>query len=341
MNKMLGERNKLSRDPYKKLKDHLSDSKRVGQSVRSRHQTLMQLATCFALTLGYLGFVPPAIAHSGLDPEIDEITEELTKNPDSVDLLISRGQVYRSNGKFIESLQDIERAWLLDRKNRTVLLERAFTLSAMGHNKEAEVALDSFLQDEAHPKRVFALAERAHIRARTGQVEAAIADFSAVIQLQPTIELYLIRGKLQESLKKFEDAEEGYYDGLTKLGDALLLKNCLIRVQLTQKKYSEALAIIKKEVTRSSVKTPWLIQQAEILAIIGQPDASHLAYEQALSETSRVLAKRQTAMQLLARAEIYQAMGRMEEAKHDLRVAIQKAPHFSKAANLLNKIESR
>jgi tetratricopeptide (TPR) repeat protein len=299
------------------------------------------LAAFFVLTLGCFGLVPLAIAHSDLDPEIQEITEKLTKNPNSVDLLISRGQVYRSYGKFNESLQDLERAWLLDRQNRTVLLQRALTLSALGRDREAEVALDSVLEEEAHPKRVFALAERAYIRARKGQVEPAIADFTTAIQLQPTIELYLFRGKLQESLKKFEDAAEGYYDGLAKLGDALLIKNGLIRVHLTQKKYSEALSVIDEEVARSSVKTPWLIQKAEILAIMGQTEASHLVYEEALSEANRVLAKRQTALQLLARAQVYLAMGRIEEAKHDLRVAIQKAPHFSEADTLLKKVESR
>ena len=46
-------------------------------------------------------------------------------------------------------------------------------------------------------------------------------------------------------------------------------------------------------------------------------------------------------MQLLARAEVYQAMGRMEEAKNDLRVAIQKTPHFAEADDLLRTLESR
>ncbi len=161
---------------------------------------------------------------------------------------------------------------------------------------------------------------------------------TSAIQLQPTIELYLIRGKLQESLGKLEDAAAGYQDGLAKLGDAILLKKNLIRVQIAQKQYGEALALIDEEVARSSVKTPWHLQRAEILDKMGQPDAARLAYEQALSEANRVLGKRPTAMQLLARAEVYHAMGRMEEAKQDLRVAIQKTPHFAEADDLLKKI---
>ena len=335
--------NKMTLVPNNKGKERLMPvSVKMDQAVRSRHRSCVVVMACLlALALGCFGFVQLATAHSGLDPEIEEITEKLTKDPNNVDLLVRRGQVYRSNGKFIESLLDLERAWLLDRENRTVVLQRALTLSALGRDKEAEAALDYFLQEESDPKRVFALAERASIHARTGKAELAITDFTSAIQLQPTIELYLIRGKLQESLGKLEAAAAGYQDGLAKLGDAILLKKNLIRVQIAQKQYGEALALIDEEVVRSSVKTPWHLQRAEILDKMGQPDAARLAYEQALSEANRVLGKRPTAMQLLARAEVYQAMGRMEEAKQDLRVAIQKTPHFAEADDLLRKLESR
>ncbi len=104
------------------------------QAIMPRHRAWVSLLICLVLAHGWvvLGCVLLVTAHSGFDPEIAEITEMLAKDPDSVDLLIRRGQVYRSYGKFIESLQDLERAWLLDPKNRTVVLQRALTLSAMG-----------------------------------------------------------------------------------------------------------------------------------------------------------------------------------------------------------------
>ncbi|WP_447964757.1 tetratricopeptide repeat protein [Nitrospira sp. Ecomares 2.1] len=315
---------------------------KIDQQVRSRHRSWVVVAMAsLALALGCFGLVQLATAHSGPDPEIHEITEKLIKDPDNVDLLVQRGQVYRSNGKYIESLLDLERAWLLNRENRTVVLQRALTLSALGRDKEAKTALDYFLEDESDTKRVFALAERGSIYVRTGQAELAITDFTSAIQLQPTIELYLVRGKLQESLGKLEDAAEGYQDGLAKLGNAILLKNGLIRVRMVQKQYGEALALVDKEIAGSSVNTSWHLKRAEILDNMGRSDAASLAYEQALAEANRVLGKRQTAMQLLARAEVYQAMGRMEEAKQDLRVAIQKTPHFSEANDLLRKLENQ
>ena len=333
--------NKIIRISNKNEEGLFAAAEKGDQPARSQQRPWVQGMACLALALGSLGVVQPATAHPGLDPEIEKITEQLIRDPDNVDLLIRRGQAYRSNGKFLESLLDLERAWLRNRDNRPVAFHRAMTLSALGRDKEAEAALDSFLQDEADPKRVFALAERAHIRARTGRVEQAIADYTSTIQLHPTIELYLKRGQLQESLGKPEAAAAGYHEGLATLGDAILLKKGLIRVQIAQQQYGEALALVNDEIARSSVKTPWYMQQAKILALMGQSDPSRLAYEQALSDANRVLAKRPTALQLLARAEIYQAMGRMEDAKRDLRAAIQKAPSFTEANDLLKKLENQ
>jgi tetratricopeptide (TPR) repeat protein len=327
--------NKPTRMPDQSQKALTPVSEKENQPVRSQRQFRRVIKTCAVLVFASFSFIPIVTAHSGLDPEIQEITEKLTKNPNSVDLLVSRGQVYRSYGKFNESLQDLERAWLLDRENRTVVLQRALTLSAMGRYGEAEAALDAFLQEKSDPKQILALAERAAIRAKTGRVELATADLTSAIQLKPTMELYHFRGKLQESLGKLDAAAAGYHDGIAKLGDSIVLKNGLIRVQIAQKEYSQALALIDEEVARSSVKTPWYLQRAEILAIMGQPDASRLAYEQALSETNRMLGKRPTALHLVARAKILNAIGQRDDATRDLREALKKSPGYDEAEKLL------
>src|SRR5690606_18974832 len=67
-------------------------------SIRSPHRSCLVGITCLALAIGCFSFIKLATAHSGLEPEIQEITEKLVKDPDNVDLLVRRGQVYRSNG---------------------------------------------------------------------------------------------------------------------------------------------------------------------------------------------------------------------------------------------------
>jgi tetratricopeptide (TPR) repeat protein len=336
--------NKITRISFKSFKKHIKlmpIQNNGDRPVKYPHRFYVLEIGCLALVMGCLSFVQPVTAHPEMDPEIAKLTEALTKDPNNVELLISRGQIYRSNGNYLESLQDFENAWLVDRQNQVITLERAMTLSALGRDQEAEAALDSFLQDPSHPKRVFGLAERAHIRARTGRLEQAIADFTSAIQLQPTIELFLTRGQLQEKLGNLEAAAEGYHEGLAQLGDAILLKKGLIRVHIAQNQYGQALALINQEAARSAVKTPWYLQRGEILTKMGRSQDSRRTYEQALAEANRILGKRSTAMQLLARAKVFHAMGRVEEAKSDLREAVQKAPNWAEAEDLLKQLENQ
>jgi tetratricopeptide (TPR) repeat protein len=299
------------------------------------------LASClFSLVMHPMVCVEMVAAHPGLDPDIDEITHELEKNPQNVDLLIKRGQLYRSNGELTDSLNDLDRAEELAPDNRRIILERGFTLSAMGRDRDAEVALDQYLEQASGMTRLDALAERAHIHARTGQADLAIADFTSAISMHPAMALYLARGELQESLGRLEEAASGYREGLSQLGNSILLKNGLIRVETTRKRYDEVLTLIDDELDRASVKTEWHLRRAEVLAAMGKDQAAQSAHEQALAESNRVLGKRVTASHLVTRAKVYIAMGRLQKAKQELQKAVQRAPRFAQASELLKKLEA-
>jgi tetratricopeptide (TPR) repeat protein len=286
-------------------------------------------------------FVEKVGAHSDVDPDIAEVTAELANQPDNVALLLRRGQLYRFNGKLIESLNDLEQAWLLDRENRQVALERCRTLMELGYDSEAESALDQYLQGESGVSRVMALVERAHLYARTGRADLALADFSEALDFYPTVELYMKRGHLQEELGRLDEAAAGYREGLSHLGQANILRRELIRVKTAQGHYQEVLPLIDDELASASVKTEWYLRRAEVLAAMGRTADADNAHSHALAECNRVLAKRPTALNLLARAKVYQAQGQLEAAKHDLRLAVEKAPSFTEAHDLLKKLEAQ
>lgn len=294
----------------------------------------------FTLVIYPIVYVEVAFAHRGMDPEIDEITHELEENPKSVNLLIKRGRLYRSNGELPDSLKDLDLAEELDPDNRKITLERGFTLSAMGRDREAEVALDQYLEQASGRTRLDALAERAHIRARTGQAALAIDDFTSAIHMHPAMTLYLARGELHESLGHLDEAASGYREGLSRLGNAILLKKGLIRVETTRKRYDEVLALIDEELNQASVKTEWHMRRAEVLAAMGKDQAAQAAHEKALEEANRVLGKRVTAIHLVTRAKVYIAMGRLQKAEHELQLAVQRAPRYAPAREMLKKLKS-
>jgi tetratricopeptide (TPR) repeat protein len=152
--------------------------------------------------------------------------------------------------------------------------------------------------------------------------------------------LYLSRGELHESLGHLEEAASGYREGLSRLGNAMLIKKGLIRVEMTRKRYDEVLTLIDDELDRASVKTEWHLRRAEVLVAMGKDQAAQSAHEQALAEANRILGKRVTASHLVTRAKIYIAMGRLQQAKQELQMAVQRAPRFSEASELLKKMEA-
>jgi len=295
----------------------------------------------FALVLCPMVLVETVVAHSDVDPDIAEVTAELADQPENVGLLLRRGRLYRFNGHLIESLNDLEKAWLLDRDNRQVALARCRTLVALGREGEAEAALNRYLQGESGVSRVVALVERAHLYARTGRTDLALADFSAALALYPTVELYLARGHLQEQVGQLDAAAAGYREGLSHLLHATILRRELIRVKIAQGHYPEALPLIDEELAAASVKTDWYLRRAEVLAAMGQTEAADTARAQALAEADRAFAKRPTALHRVARAKVYQALGQLEAAKQDLRLAVQTAPRFTDAQVLLKKLEAQ
>jgi tetratricopeptide (TPR) repeat protein len=288
-----------------------------------------------------LGMITTLGAHSDVDPEIAEITKKLADQPNNVELLWHRGQLYRFNGKLKESFYDLEKAWLLDPDNRKVSMERCRTLVALGYDHEAEPALNQLLQGESGSSRVTALVERAHLYARTKRPDLAIRDFSEALNFYPTVEIYMARGHLQEELGQLDAAAAGYREGLGHLGQAGILRRELIRVEMDQGHYPNALTLIDEELRSASVKTDWYLKRAAVLAAMGQTAETDRAHSQALAEANRALARRPTALHLVARAKVYQAQGQLEAAKQDLRLAVDKAPQFTEAQDLLKKLEAQ
>ena len=304
-------------------------------------QHLVLTLCVYALVLFPMVWVETAVAHSDVNPEITKITSEMADQPDNVDLLLRRGRLYRFNGKLTESLNDLEQAWLLDPENRHVALARCRTLLALGRNSAAEAALNQYLQGESGTSRVVALVERAHLYASTERPILALADYSAALRLYPTVELYLAHGHLQEELGMLVAAGDGYLDGMNHLPHAAILRRELIRVKIAQGDYPEALIFIDKELKSALVKTEWYLQRAEVLAALGKTEARDQAQAYALDEANQAFAKRPTALHRMARAKVYQALGNLEAAKQDLRLAVKTAPHFTQASDLLKKLETQ
>lgn len=274
-----------------------------------------------------------AQAHPGLHHDIAKASEAIDKNPASADLYVERAYLERLDEEFDAALIDLDSAQRLEPANRRVAAERGMTLSAMGKYAEAELELTRFVTAGGGTAPVFA--ERAMVRERLGRKEAALADYSSAISLQPNLEHYMARGALQESLGDLAGAAAGYRDGIAKVGEAVNFDLALIRVETSRKRYDAALALIDAQLGRSAVKTDWYLRRADVLQAAGRKNEAGKDRERALAEANRALEQNTNGIRLFSRAKVQVALGRYDDAKRDLAQVLEKSPGFAEAREML------
>jgi tetratricopeptide (TPR) repeat protein len=271
-------------------------------------------------------------AHPGLHHDIQAATVAIEKDPTRADLYVDRAYLERLDEELDLALADLDHARKLDAANLRVAAERGMTLSTLGRDREAEVELTRFV---AAGGTAPTFAERATVRERLGRHNEAIADFGSALALRPDIEIYLLRGSLQESMGDLAGAAAGYRDGRKTLGDAVALDLALIRVETARKRYAAALELVNVQLNRATVKTDWYLRRADVLAAAGRKAEAAADRDRALREAESAVARTGSGMNLYSRAKANAALGRIDDAKQDLEMVLEKSPRFAEARELL------
>ncbi len=308
----------------------------------AKHSPERTIGSRWGCVVGLLAisiFSESGVAHPGVHHDIERVTAALAKDPENVTLLIERGYLNRLDGNYEASLRDLDAAEKLAPDNASVWAHRGMTLASLKRYDEADTALTRFLESGTGSSTAFA--ERARIRRATGREKAAIEDYTAAIGLNPDVDLYIERGRLQEKLGLYEDAVAGYRESVQRLGSAVILIDALIRCEVHQGNTDEALRLINQELESAAVKTEWYLRRAEVFERTGDHLEVLSDLHQAMAEADQALRRRDTAINLLSRARVLIALGRIHEAREDLQRAVDKSPRFSEAKRLLRSLNQK
>jgi tetratricopeptide (TPR) repeat protein len=274
-------------------------------------------------------------AHPGLHEDIAKVTAAIDKAPTRADLYVERAFLERLDENLDAALLDLDKAFRLDPANLGVAAERGMTLSALGQDADAEAELTRFVR---HGGTAPTFAERAKVRERLGRKKDAVADYTAAITLNPDIEFFIARGSVQESLGDLAGAAAGYREGRASLGEAVALDLALIRVETGRKRFAQALELIDAQLSRAAVKTEWYLRRADVLAAAGRMNEATADREAALREADAAVLRTGSGLQLYSRAKVQAALGRIDGAKHDLEMVLEKSPRFAEAREMLAKL---
>jgi len=299
---------------------------------------MLKLLRSSAIVITIWGWALSAYAHEGANAEIAALATKIQKEPHNAALYVERAVLLRREGLFARALSDLALAQKLAPQNREIILEKGLTLAAKGDTKEAESLLSAFLA--SGPPSAKAFEARGKIREYAKRFLEARADYAAAVALKKEPDLFLARGRMDESLEHWDEAARGYEEGLRILSGAVVVRLALVRVENKRGHYDRAISLIDEILGNLPVKADWLLLRAEQHEAAGRPAKAREDREEALHEADRRLTTRPTDFVRMARAQALAALGRKKEAILELETVVAHAPRLEEARTLLEKIKN-
>jgi tetratricopeptide (TPR) repeat protein len=266
------------------------------------------------------------LAHEGPEHEIDELTERMSVEGQTPDLLIQRAIEFRVLGKLPEAARDLERALDSPEESVTAKRELSQVYFALGKTNEALALVTRALKEPADaPEQASLLMVRSGILSARREYAKALTDTTDAIQKYPdNVEWYFVRSQLQASLKLKQDRVKGLQEGIRQTGSGLLVAEW-VDALIEAGDYATALEKIESELRQSRWRAAWLTRRAKVRLATGQDQDAKKDLAAALEELNQRLGPSASDALLLAdRALAYELLGRKEEARRDYRAARDK-----------------
>lgn len=127
----------------------------------------------------------PSQAALADDPTVKSLTAKIAANPDDVNALYRRGQVYASKGAYGLAIKDFDDTLRINPKDVEALNNRCWTRTVVGDLQAALKDCNEALR--LRPNFVDALDSRGLVNLKSGAVKNAIADFDAALRINPRL----------------------------------------------------------------------------------------------------------------------------------------------------------
>lgn len=232
-------------------------------------------------------------ADEEVDEEIEELTALLAAQPENAELYLERGELYRQVENWDAALADYERAQKLDPALYVIDFARGRLYLETGRAPRAKTALDRFL--EKFPNHAEARMMRARALVQMRQTVAAIADYDVAIaqSAPPSPDLYHERAKAIADLgpKRTLDAIASLDEGITRLGAIVSLQMHAIDLELSSRRFDQAVARLETISNRSARKEYYLLRKGEILQKAGRHNDAKAAWSEAAKRIAALPAK--------------------------------------------------
>ena len=272
-----------------------------------------------ALCVALLCVTPSSLAHDGPEHDIEELTERISKEGATADLLLQRAVEYQVLKNTAAAIKDLELAEQLEPGTPAILRELGRAYFERGKTNEAlSVVTRGLASDVEGAERASLLMVRSEILRPRKEYEKALADADEAIKEHPAnVEWYLDRAQLHALLKKTKERVAGIEQGIKQTGSGLLEIE-LIDALIDDGQHKLALEKIEVELASSRIQSSWLIRRAKVRLATKQNDAAKADLEAALKElNARMSGSAPDASLLVDRGLAYDLLGDRDAAHKD------------------------
>lgn len=246
---------------------------------------------CLLFVLSGIALHGLAFAHGDLHDQIDGVTLQILKGPESGALYLKRAELFRLHEDWAAAAADYDRAEQLSPKLGGIPFGRAQMLFASGHLEESKAVLDQFLK--INPRHAEGYLIRGRIEMKRGNPLIAAGDFAQALEYsaQPEPEIYLERAHALADAGLSEHGEkavEVLKSGMKLLGNLPTLGLYAIELETAQKHFDSALALLDQLSSSAPRKEHWLERRGDLLSEAGRRDEAEKSYRAARTATAQL-----------------------------------------------------
>jgi tetratricopeptide (TPR) repeat protein len=261
---------------------------------------LHRRAAALTLGLGLAGWFGAAIAHPGIDAQIQLLDARIAARPADAGLRLQRGELHRVRGEWEAAEADYRAAHRLDPSLAAADLALGRMLQEAGRHARALQAIDRFLA--VRPDDPVGLLLRGRTLGALGRHPEAAAAFDRVITLAsptrlPEPELFLERARAQMASgeDRIDETIRGLDQGLALLGPVVSLQLEAIDLEVRRHTFDAALGRLATLEGLGDRRGPWLVRRAVILEAAGRHDEARAACDRALDAIATLPPERRAA----------------------------------------------
>ncbi len=223
-------------------------------------------------------------AHGPVHAQIDSLSKQIAKYPDSLNLYFERGIYYQIDEDYARAVADFEKVLIMDNEIYTTYFPLAEIYLETAQYELASSYIDKYILH--FPKHANGQILYAKVHLALGEDDKAIVGFDNAIAIKkdkatPEDFIHLSNvWRIQNPEKAYKVLEEG----VRKIGPYVSMQKHLVDLANEHEWYDRSMQTINAILAKAIRKEYWLLQKANVLQKLSKHEEAKTVYQNCLAE---------------------------------------------------------